>query len=168
MLSVFITPWMKPTFIHCAIRAAWRSATFRSSARKRCGELASAGSCRAIVYSASLAHAFHVAARGIKLKGPDADVARRHAGQHGAGKHVLAVDLLACRRDGEGARRGDAQRVHGLADQHLAKHRSDGGLAVAAAGERRAARALEGDVATASLPVDHLAEKQRAAVAELR
>ena len=58
--------------------------------------------------------------------------------------------------------------MHGLADQHLAKHGPDGGLAVAAAGERRAARALEGDVATASLPVDHLAEKQRAAIAELR
>ena len=32
MLSVFITPWMKPTFIHCAISAAWRCATARSSA----------------------------------------------------------------------------------------------------------------------------------------
>ena len=43
-----------------------------------------------------------------------------------------------------------------------------GGLAVAAAGERRAARSLEGDVASASLPVDHLAEQQRSAIAELR
>ena len=59
-------------------------------------------------------------------------------------------------------------RIHGLAQQHLAKHGPDGGLAVAAAGERRAARPLERDVATASLPVDDLAQKQRAAVAELR
>ena len=114
------------------------------------------------------AHAFHVAARGIELEGPDADVARRHACQHCAGQHVFAVHLLARRCDREGARCGDAQRVHGLADQHLAKHRTDGGLAVAAAGERRATRSLEGDVATASFPVDHLAEKKRAAVAELR
>jgi hypothetical protein len=41
--------------------------------------------------------------------------------------------------------------VHGLAEQHLAQHGTDRSLAVAAAGERRAARALEGDVATASL-----------------
>ena len=84
------------------------------------------------------------------------------------GSVVLAEHRLARRHDREGAGGGDAQRVHRLADQHLAQHRPDGGLAVAAAGERRAARALEGDVATASLPVDHLAEQQRAAVAELR
>ena len=58
--------------------------------------------------------------------------------------------------------------MHRLADQHLAKHGANGGLAVATAGERRAARAFEGDVATASLPVDHLAEKKRAAIPELR
>ena len=56
----------------------------------------------------------------------------------------------------------------GDADQHLAQHGPDRGLAVAAAGERRAARSLEGDVASASLPVDHLAEQQRSAIAELR
>ena len=33
MLSVFITPWMKPTFIHCATSAAWRRATARRNAR---------------------------------------------------------------------------------------------------------------------------------------
>jgi MFS family permease len=58
--------------------------------------------------------------------------------------------------------------VHRLADQHLAQHRADRGLAVAAARERRAARALEGDVAAPAVAVDHLAEQQRAAVAELR
>ena len=83
-------------------------------------------------------HALHIAARGIELEGPDADVARRHACQHCAGQHVFAIHLLACRRDREGARCGDAQRVHGLADQHLSKHRTHSGLAVAAAGEGRA------------------------------
>ncbi len=33
MLSVFITPWMKPTCIQLAISAAWREVTFLSSAR---------------------------------------------------------------------------------------------------------------------------------------
>jgi hypothetical protein len=45
------------------------------------------------------------------------------------------------------ARGRDAQRVHGLADEDLAQHRPDRRLAVAAARERRAARALERDVA---------------------
>jgi hypothetical protein len=81
---------------------------------------------------------------------------------------VFAVHLLACRCDREGARCGDAQRVHCLADQRLSKHRTNGGLAVAPAGERRTTRSFECDVATASFPVDHLAEKKRAAVPELR
>ena len=104
----------------------------------------------------------------MELKGPHADVARRHACQHSAGQHVFAVHLLACRRDREGARRGDAERVHGLADQHLAQHGTHGGLAVTPAGERRASRSLECDVATASFPIDHLAEQKGAAVPELR
>jgi len=57
--------------------------------------------------------------------------------------------------------------VHGLADQHLAQHRPNGGLAVAVTAERRAAGPLEGDIATATLPVDHFADEQGAAIAEL-
>ncbi len=49
MLSVFITPWMKPTFIHDATSPAWRAATARSSARWRPRVPASAGSWRAMV-----------------------------------------------------------------------------------------------------------------------
>ena len=49
MLSVFITPWMKPTFIHCAISAAWRAATRSSSARKRPGVPTRSGSWRAML-----------------------------------------------------------------------------------------------------------------------
>ena len=44
----------------------------------------------------------------------------------------------------------------------------DGRLAVAAAGERRAPRALEVEVAPAAVDVDDLAEQERAAVAEPR
>ena len=33
MLSVFITPWMKPTSIHWAISAAWASTTASKNAR---------------------------------------------------------------------------------------------------------------------------------------
>jgi len=58
--------------------------------------------------------------------------------------------------------------MHGLADQHLAQHRADGGLAVAVARERRASRALEGEVAAATVAVDDFADQQGTAVAELR
>jgi hypothetical protein len=58
--------------------------------------------------------------------------------------------------------------MHALADQHLAQHRPDRRLAVAAARERRPAGALQGDVAAPAGAVDHLAEQHRPAVAELR
>ena len=56
--------------------------------------------------------------------------------------------------------------MHRLADHVLAQHRADGCLAVTTAGERRATRALQVQVATASVDVEHLAEQQRPAVAE--
>ena len=46
VLSVFITPWTNPMFIQCAIRAAWRSATERSSASAGCGSATRSGSWR--------------------------------------------------------------------------------------------------------------------------
>jgi hypothetical protein len=108
-----------------------------------------------------------IVAGGEVLEGAHAQVARGHAGQHGAGQHAVAVDRLAGGGDGERSRRRDAQRVHRLADQHLAQHRPDGGLAVAAAREGRAPRALEGDVTALSLAVHELAHQQRPPVTEL-
>ena len=168
MLSVFITPWMKPTFIHCAISAAWRSATRSSRPTKRLGRADEIGVVARDRVVGELAHALDVAARGEELERADADVARGDARQHRAGQHRLAQHRLAGGDDRERARGRDAERVHRLADQHLAQHRPDRRLAVAAARERRAARALEGDVAAPAGAVDHLAEQERAAVAELR
>ena len=54
--------------------------------------------------------------------------------------------------DGQRPGRGDAQRVHRLADDVLAQHRPDRGQAVAAARERRASRALEVQVAQRARP----------------
>ena len=168
MLSVFITPWMKPTFIHCAMSLAWRSATRSSSPRKGCGVLDQIRIVARDRVLGELAHARQLAAGGEELEGADADVAGRHAREHCAGQRSFAQHRLAGGDDREGARGGNAERVHGLADQHLAQHRPDRGLAVAAARERRAARALQGDVAALAGAVDHLAEQHRAAVAELR
>ena len=81
---------------------------------------------------------------------------------------VSRTHLLAGGDDRQRPRGRDPERVHRLADQVLAQHRADRGLAVAAAGERRAPRSLEVQVAAAAVDVDHLAEQQRPAVAEAR
>ena len=88
-----------------------------------------------------------VAADGEELEGADADMARGDARQHRAGQRGLADDVLAGDDGGERARGRDAEREHGLADDVFAQHRPERGAAVAAAGERGAARALELDVA---------------------
>ena len=100
------------------------------------------------------------------LERADAQVARGHPGEHRPGQQRLPHDLVAGGHHRERPRRGDAQRVHRLADHELAQHRADGGLAVAAPGERRAARALECHVAPPAVDVGQLAEQQRPAVAE--
>ena len=56
--------------------------------------------------------------------------------------------------------------MHGLADDVLAQHRAQHGLAVAAPGEPGAPGPLEMEVAAAPPGIDHLAEQQRAAVPE--
>ena len=108
----------------------------------------------------------HVATRGDVLERPDAQMAARHPGQHGARQQHLAGDRLAGRDDGERARRRDPERVHRLADEVLAQHRSERRPAVAAAGERCRSGALQVQVTAPALTVDELAEQQRAAVAE--
>jgi len=114
------------------------------------------------------AHRFVHAARGEELERSHPHVARGHARQQRAGKRLLAPHHLtaADRRQRPGGR--DAERVHRLANQVLAQHRADRGFPVAAARERRAARALEGNVAAPAVSVDHLAQEYRAAIAELR
>ncbi len=115
-----------------------------------------------------LAHPVGIAARGKELEGADADVARRHAGQHRARQHGFAHHALAGDDGGERARGGDAEPEHGFADDVLAQHRSERGAAVAPARERGGARALELDVAAHAVLVDDFAEQDGPAVAELR
>ncbi|MHC2692970.1 hypothetical protein ACVME9_005461 [Bradyrhizobium liaoningense] len=113
------------------------------------------------------AHRLGVAADGEELEGADADMAGGDAGQHRAGQRGLANDVLAGDDGGERARGRDAQRVHRFADDVLAQDRTQRGAAVATAGERGGARALELDVAADAALVDDLAEQDGAAVAEL-
>ena len=57
--------------------------------------------------------------------------------------------------------------MHRLGDDELAQHGTDPSAAVAHAGERRAARPLELDVASATVPVHDFTEEDGPAVAEL-
>ena len=101
------------------------------------------------------------------LKVTKSDEAWRKSGDDGSGFHRLTDHRLVGTDDGHCTGGGDAQGVHGLAEQHLAEHGADGGLAVAPARERRAARALEGDVAALALAVDDLPQQQRPPIAQL-
>ena len=170
MLSVFITPWTNPTSIH---RATSDGLGGRRPRRRsaRYGSLG-VGRCRVVAGDRVVGEAaqqVEVAVRGGVLERADAQVAARPPGPAPRpGSSVVAGDRLAGGDDGERPRGRDAERVHRLADHVLAQHRPDRGLAVAAAGERRAARALQVEVAPAPVGVDELAEQQRPAVAEPR
>ena len=108
-----------------------------------------------------------IAAGGEELERADAEMAGGDAGEDRAGQDRLAQHPRAGRDRRQGAGGRDAERRHGLADQIFAQHRAKGGAAVAAARERRTACPLKLDVASPAVPVDHLAEQDGAAIAEL-
>ena len=109
-----------------------------------------------------------IAARSEELEGADADVAGRDARQHRARQHGLAHHRLAGGDRRERARGRDAERRHRLADDVFAQHRTQRRTAIAAARERRGPRTLELDVAPHARAIDHLAQQDGAAIAELR
>ena len=86
VLSVFMTPWMKPTSSQRATRSAWRAITALEQraigllARRRLGIVAGDD------VVGEQAQRLDVAARGEELEGADADVAGRHARQDRAGQ----------------------------------------------------------------------------------
>ncbi|CAB4889968.1 unannotated protein [freshwater metagenome] len=102
------------------------------------------------------------------LEGADAQVTGGHTGEHCAGQHGVAGNLLARGNHGERAGGGNTEGVHGFADDVLAQHRPERCLAVAAARERRAARPLQVHIAALALRVGQFAQQQRAAIAQTR
>ena len=102
------------------------------------------------------------------LEAAHPQMAARHPGQHRSGQHRLAAHRAPRRHHGQGAGRGNAQRVHRLTHDVLAQHRTDRGQTVTAARERRGPRALEVDVAKAAFTVDDLSEQEGAPVAQTR
>ena len=168
MLSVFITPWTKPTSIHCATSAAWAATTDSNSARWGCSASAAAGWWRAIAWSARRRSRSRSSVARAYWKVPTRRWLLATRASTAPGQHGLALHGATGRHDGEAAGGGDAEGVHRLADDVLAQHRADRGEAVAAAGERRTSGALEVQVAQPAGVVDELAEQQGAAVAEPR
>ena len=108
-----------------------------------------------------------ILAGGEVLERADTDVARGDAREHRAGQDLLAADGLARGDGSERARGGNAERMHGLADEVFAEDGPEGGAAVTAAREGRPAGALELDVAALAVRADHLAEENGAPVPEL-
>ncbi len=168
MLSVFITPWMNPTSIHCATSAACASRTVSKKRERghlggrRCGRMTVDR-----VVEQPRQHRGIVERCGV-LEGADTEVTGGDTHEHRAGLHRLANDPVAGRDDGEAAGRRNPQRVHRLAHQVLAQHRAEHGEPVATAGEGSAARALQVQVAARAVGGEHLAEQERPAVAETR
>src|SRR5262245_35994184 len=106
-----------------------------------------------------LTDSFRVTTHREELKGADADMARRDAGQHRSGQGRFAPDRLSGGDDGEGLGRGDAEREHGLADDVFAQDRPECRATVAVARERRGTGALQLDVAAHALDVDNLTKE---------
>ena len=168
MLSVFITPWMKPTSCQRAIRDACRARIASNSARvrlRRIGELRVVPRPRVV---RQRPRGLLVVVRRRPLHGADADVARGHAREHGALEHRLAIHRLARRHHRQAPGGRNAERVHRLADDVFPQHRPERGAPVTAAGEPRLPRPFQLNVHAIAGRRDLLAEQDRAAIAEGR
>jgi hypothetical protein len=98
-------------------------------------------------------HERRVIVRGCVLERADAEVARRDTGEHRSRQHRVALDLISSRHHSQRPGRGDTEPMHRLTDHVLARHRADGCLPVTTSRERRATRALQVQVVTASVDV---------------
>ena len=166
MLSVFITPWMKPTSCQRAIRYACRSRIASNSAMlrlRRIGELRVVSRARVV---RKRPHGFLVLVCRCPLHGADANMARGHARQHGAVEHRLAIDRLARLHHGQAPGGRNAERVHRLADDVFPQHRPERGAPVTPAREPRLPRPFQLNVHAIAGWRDLLAKQDRTAIAE--
>jgi len=110
----------------------------------------------------------HVLLGGKKLECAHTQMTGGNTRQHCAGFGPVAHDPFARCDHRKGTACWNTQSMHRLTHEIFTQHRAKHGLAIALAGERRAARSLELNVAALTVAVDHLADKQGAAVTELR
>ena len=141
------TPWMNPTFIHCAEGVAQpRSANMQRAVRRnRCGGWSWAASCQSDNTASFRTLSTSPRAGRRKLKRTPTQRRcgwlRRESGQRQAAR-LRETPAHPVRWDGKGTRRGDGQRMHRFADQYFPKHGSNSCLAIAATCERCAAGPL--------------------------
>ena len=145
MLSVFITPWMKPDEHppgdQRRLRGDDRLGTARGTGCPRPRPPGGGGRSRGRRAGA--------AGRRRRWRAAYWNLPTRRwllatRASTAPGSTVSRCTVAPGRDDGERAGRGDAERVHRLADDVLAQHRADRGEAVAAARERRPARSPSG------------------------
>jgi hypothetical protein len=105
---------------------------------------------------------------GEELKRPYPEVARCHARKHCSWQRPLAHDRLTGRDGRQGACSWNTGRVHELADEVLAKHWPERGLAIATTRERCGTRALEMKIAADPTLVDELSDQKRPPISQLR
>ena len=172
MLSVFITPWMKPTNTHEATRRACRATTSRSRVERRGAAVRQMRGMAGNREADQPLHQLRVALGPRKLEGAHPQVAGSHPREHRP-RHAVVVSPGVApgaptrRRHREGTRGRNAQRVHRLTHQVLAQHRPNGGEAVAAR-RRGAARTLQMQIAQFTPRVSDLAEQQGSTITEQR
>jgi hypothetical protein len=92
----------------------------------------------------------------------------RHADDAGGCFHGLAAHRFGAADDAECARGGDAERVQCLPAEILANGGAKHRAAVEATGEGCGATALEVQIPAFPAAIDHLAQENRTAVAQLR
>ena len=133
VLSVFITPWMKPTeqpLRHQAGLARDHSleeGAIGLGGGRRTGVV----TCDRVV--GEQPQGLEIAPRGEELERADTDVAGGDAGQHRTRQRRLAIHLFAGGDDRERARGGNPQGRHRLAHDVFPQHRPECGTPIAVA-----------------------------------
>jgi hypothetical protein len=105
MLSVFITPWQKPTACHCATSFACLAQLRVMLVDDVIGERPDM---------------LVLAAGREQLERAESHMTRRHAREHGCGFDVFADHRLVAADDGERPRGGNAEGVHGFGGEVFA------------------------------------------------
>ena len=178
MLSVFITPWTKPTRIQCADHACGPFADLREPFRVAAPRFAScARKLGKVARDAEIDQPTqHVdfSARRRQLEVPEAQERRRDPADDGARllarmavvEHV-AHHRVAGRDQAQRTRGRHAEMVHRLAAQEFADRRAQHGAAIGGARVGRRSGALELQFPALSGRVDQFAQRDGASVAEL-
>ena len=119
---MFMTPWMKPSSIHCATRLAWRPDDGVQERAVGLPGVRDGGVVAGDGVVGERAQAFGVASCREELESAYAEMAGGDAGKDRAGHHGFAQDALTGSDGGERAGGGDAKRGHGFADDVLTQH----------------------------------------------